>query len=523
MRDGSAAPVAEHSLPIAYPSDCWARETALPDTVINSGPALATAADEATFEFHDPTEQAIAFKCRQDDASDWVACVSGRYTWGGELSEGLHRLSVRAVSLDGRADPSPAQWVWEVRSNQIDTVIVSGPLELSTLPSAGFAYRDHSGSAERFECAHDEGEWTACDDRPVGTGDLVHTWPEPLADGPHRISIRGVSADGAVELEPATWEWVVDRSAPVVSFASVPMGVSDGGDLHFSVSDPTEDAVGFTCRPDGDAWRDCGGSGDAAWQRTFIWAGPLTDGLHTLEVSAYDAVGNLSDIAVWQGTVDSIDPETELLSGPTEVTVPGSNARFVFDDPTRDAVGFECRAPDSTEWDGCGEWDDDAAAHVYQWDGELRDNQSYRFEVRAIDAAGNVDETPAEWSWTVRLDLDGDGVGTRDDNCVSVANAEQIDSDDDGLGDACDPVFAALPFEAPAPEALLWELDPVDSEVDIAVSVDGLGEEHDTPVASADALALPGCSASGKGRAASASWTLALLGALFWAWRRRDY
>jgi hypothetical protein len=35
-------------------------------------------------------------------------------------------------------------------------------------------------------------------------------------------------------------------------------------------------------------------------------------------------------------------------------------------------------------------------------------------------------------------DVDGDGVCDPDDNCRSVANASQVDSDDDGVGDACE-------------------------------------------------------------------------------------
>lgn len=36
-------------------------------------------------------------------------------------------------------------------------------------------------------------------------------------------------------------------------------------------------------------------------------------------------------------------------------------------------------------------------------------------------------------------DTDGDGVANAADNCPSIANADQADRDDDGLGDACDP------------------------------------------------------------------------------------
>ena len=35
-------------------------------------------------------------------------------------------------------------------------------------------------------------------------------------------------------------------------------------------------------------------------------------------------------------------------------------------------------------------------------------------------------------------DLDGDGVATCTDNCPSISNAAQTDTDSDGMGDACD-------------------------------------------------------------------------------------
>jgi hypothetical protein len=76
--------------------------------------------------------------------------------------------------------------------------------------------------------------------------------------------------------------------------------------------------------------------------------------------------------------------------------------------------------------------------------------------VRAIDAAGNVDPTPASRTFTVAPgtggssttapppDRDADTVPDAQDNCVDVANTAQADKDGDGIGDACDESDASV-------------------------------------------------------------------------------
>ena len=53
-------------------------------------------------------------------------------------------------------------------------------------------------------------------------------------------------------------------------------------------------------------------------------------------------------------------------------------------------------------------------------------------------AVGNRDALVIEQDAVIPNDDDGDGISDSVDNCADVANPDQADADDDGLGDACD-------------------------------------------------------------------------------------
>ncbi|NND60251.1 MAG: c-type cytochrome, partial [Gammaproteobacteria bacterium] len=61
---------------------------------------------------------------------------------------------------------------------------------------------------------------------------------------------------------------------------------------------------------------------------------------------------------------------------------------------------------------------------------------TYTVTVSATDA-GNA-TTAVQFDWQIVGDLDGDGLPDDADNCIMVTNADQIDSDGDGFGNACD-------------------------------------------------------------------------------------
>jgi hypothetical protein len=108
-----------------------------------------------------------------------------------------------------------------------------------------------------------------------------------------------------------------------------------------------------------------------------------------LRASATDRAGNVSACSdPFPYTEDSTPPETEIDSAPPAQSN-DPTADFTFS-ATGGAERFECRV-DAAAWDGCDSPHSTAALP----DGERS------FEVRAIDAAGNADPSPASRTATV--------------------------------------------------------------------------------------------------------------------------
>src|SRR5262249_49285232 len=116
--------------------------------------------------------------------------------------------------------------------------------------------------------------------------------------------------------------------------------------------------------------------------------GPLADGTYALEVRAKDAFGADETPATRSFTVDTIAPNTVIASGPRRVI-------------NVDRAGFELRAGEPGSHLECrldgGSW----FACTSPWTTNQLVDGEHVFEARAIDAAGNVDPTPAKWEFRI--------------------------------------------------------------------------------------------------------------------------
>jgi hypothetical protein len=109
---------------------------------------------------------------------------------------------------------------------------------------------------------------------------------------------------------------------------------------------------------------------------------PLHDGDYVFEVRAVQG-GNT---AAWPFTIDTAPPQTTIAGGPGDTTA--ATAVFLFSAPG--AARFSCRL-DGGAWQACN------SPHTYP----SLSLGPHRFEVTAVDAAGNQDPTPAQHAWQV--------------------------------------------------------------------------------------------------------------------------
>ena len=338
-----------------------------PDTTIDSGPSGLTNDASPSFGFSS-NEGGSSFECKLDSGS-FETCTTPKSYSG--LSQGPHTVEVRATDQAGNTDPSPA-----TRGFTLDTVapslsIDSGPSGPTTNPSPSFGFTAEGGST--VSCSIDTG--TASFGACSGAG--THSPAAPLGDDSYSFRVRATDAAGNQTTQ--TRAFSVDTQPPNTAIDSGPSGLTNNASPSFGFSS-TEGGSTFECKLDSGSF--------AACTSPKSYSG-LSDGPHSFEVRATDAVGNVdASPATRNFTVDTQAPDTTIDSGPSGLTN-SANPSFGFSSADGTA-GFECKL-DSGSFAACTS----PAAYSGLSQG------AHSFEVRAKDAAGNVDASPATRNFTV--------------------------------------------------------------------------------------------------------------------------
>lgn len=176
-----------------------------------------------------------------------------------------------------------------------------------------------------------------------------------------------------------------DTTAPTVAITSPAAGASVAGPTPITAS--AADNVGVTRVDFSVGGVPLASDTSAPWDASADFSG-APEGPVDIEAQAFDAAGNPSTPATITVTVDHTAPDTTITGGPSDPS-PVASASFSFTGDA-DTASFECRL-DVGSFTAC------TSPQVYNGLG----NGSHAFAVRAIDAAGNADATPASASWTV--------------------------------------------------------------------------------------------------------------------------
>ena len=425
----------------------WTIDTAAPSTQIDSHPSLLSASATAKLEFSgsDTGSGVGGFECRLDSAQaeDWSACASPK-TYA-SLGDGSHEFEVRAVDQAGNLDASPASFEWTVDTTAPQTQIDAQPANLSASAAAAFEFSgsDTGGSGvASYECRLDSTEpsaWAACSSPKAYSS---------LADGSHKFEVRAIDQAGNTDASPAVFEWTVDTTAPSTQIDSSPpaLSASAGAELEFSGSDAGGSGVAsFECRLDSAQaadWKACSSP------KTYS---SLADGSHKFEVRAVDQAGNLdASPASFEWSVDTTAPQTQIDSHPSALSASAA-AKLEFSGSDAGGSGvasYQCRldSAEAAAWASC------TSPKTYA---SLTDGP-HKFEVRAVDTAGNADASPATFSWTVDTTAPQTQIDSEPQTLSASASAEFAFTGDDGRARAWPPSNAAStppkqPTGKPAP------------------------------------------------------------------------
>jgi hypothetical protein len=188
------------------------------------------------------------------------------------------------------------------------------------------------------------------------------------------------SGTGVTAPPPVEYDWTVDLTPPTTVVTQKPPALSNSTTATFAFNSPDTTAT-FRCSLNGAPPQAC--------TSPVTYTG-LADATSTLLIQAVDPAGNVDTQAqpiAW--TVDSTPPDTTLAK-PGNI-VGDSDPAFTFTSSETNAT-FQCSL-DKASFAACTSPDHVGVFH----------SGPHTFRVRAVDAAGNVDPTPAAYSWTSDL------------------------------------------------------------------------------------------------------------------------
>jgi hypothetical protein len=296
------------------------------------------------------------------------------------LLEGVDDTNVSSADFI-EATPSPRNDfspITETACTGPTATIDSKPANPTNSTTASFTYHSTPAGAS-FECKLDAAAFASCE--PSGI-----SYVGPLGEGNHTFQVHATNLNGTGAA--ASYTWNVDTTPPTATIDSHPADPSPGASASFTFHSSELNST-FQCSlvkgAEPDSFSACSSG------KTYT---KLADGSYTFKVRATDRAGNQGSPAVFEWTVnnslaDTTPPETTIVSKPPDPSE-SSTASFTYES-NEPGSSFECKL------DGAGFASCPATGIAYTG----LAGGPHTFQVRAIDPSGNVDLTPAGYSFEV--------------------------------------------------------------------------------------------------------------------------
>ncbi|WPB79306.1 Ig-like domain-containing protein [Archangium violaceum] len=367
-------------------------DTAPPITVLNARPAAYTNSNTATFTFSvDPStnETSVSYTCKLDASGAEVSCGS---SWTvpstGVLSEGAHTIYVYATDAAGNRDVTPVEYTWVVDTVDPETFVDLRPSSRTGFETVYFAFRS-SETPMRFRCKLDSGVEKEC---LTAHSETITPPSGSAAPETHTLVVWAYDQAGNVDETPQSITWTLDKNIPTVEIRTSPANPTNVARASFEFASSKSDATFECLLTDTDPRGDEG----AIWPGcTNPFSFFVSDGTHTLWVRARDTLGNVTSAdgyVSWRWRVDTAPPDTVIdehpapwtqeTTGSFKLRAPGEESSYTLRCTLNSVPPLDAECPEL-------------------FTTPILTDGNYTLTVTARDQAGNVDPTPATYSWTV--------------------------------------------------------------------------------------------------------------------------
>ncbi|MFH1028964.1 MAG: kelch repeat-containing protein, partial [Pseudomonadota bacterium] len=250
-------------------------------------------------------------------------------------------------------------------ADEVDTTITSGPDAVTDSTGATFEFTS-SPAGGTFKCSLDNAVFETC---------ISGKTYNSLLGGSHRFQVYATDLQGNVDPTPAIYNWTIIETR----ITSHPAAKTKKTSAEFAF-DSTAAGSTFECSLDNAAFSGC--TSPKVYPK-------LKPGNHKFQVRASKGGHPDPTPANCDWTIDTKLPNTIITSAPPKLTNdPRATFEFIS---TEEGSTFEC------SMDGGG-----FVACVSPWTSDILSDGKHSFQVRAIDAAENLDKSAAKAKvWTV--------------------------------------------------------------------------------------------------------------------------